>query len=197
MWICKYISGEALKPSHHPYQTPCNQWPHTNTCIFILLASKNISDYRRPGHCTLNKSKTKQLSEMRSKNLQKDCWKNQSWPLYPQLQLQSILLLECHGLFSLFFTWTCPLRGGRIVWVHGRGHCLPTCISIRATTTVLETLVGPRTLWIKTCWLHRQLSAIRWKRGNFWMAPCGCTMSGENVLPWAGHVRTNGVRKCF
>lgn len=60
--------------------------------------------------------------------------KNQSWPLYPQLQLQSVLLFECHGLFSLFFQRTCPLRGGRIVWVHGRGHYLPTCFSIRATT---------------------------------------------------------------
>lgn len=110
----------------------------------------------RPLHFKQTHNKTVKWDE--TYKLTERVLKNQSWPLYPQLQLQSILLLECHGLFSPFFPWTCPLRGGRIDWVHGRGHYLPTCISIRVTTAP-ATLTGLREHWIKTCCSHRELSA--------------------------------------
>lgn len=164
-WMCSILilSRALLQPPCRSCGTPCNHRPHKYTCTFILCASGKISNCRGTGHCTLNKSTTKQWSEMGSKNLQKECRKNQSWPLYPRLQLQSILLLECHGLFSLFFLWTCPLRRGRIVWMHGRGHYPPSCISIRVTTT-LATLAG----W-------------REQRG---LKPAGHTESYQHTLVW-------------
>lgn len=128
-------------------ETPCKPWPHSCKCAFYSVCLWKYHKLSRS--CTLNKPTSKQQSEMRSKISQKERQKNQSWPFHPQLHLQGIPLVECHGLFSLFFPHISPLRGGRMVWVYGGGHCPPTWISF--SVTILATLTGSeRTLWIKT-----------------------------------------------
>lgn len=155
---------------------------HTPSVSLLLKICETVC--RGTGRCTLNSSTTKPWSKTPQKRvLGKSIMafiSTASTPKYPAAWVPWAVL---------------PLRGGRIVCLHGRGHYLPTCISARAPTTLAT--------WSKrTCCSHRETAiSARWREKgttDFWICPCGCTVSRENVLPCVGHVwTTKGCENVF